>query len=630
MTCRFDALGAAATPVPPDRLQSGGLWGDMLRDYAHTWMLHVNDDLLLDGFRNRPGIQAWIGEHISKFLLGALPASAMLDSAELRAKTAGLARGLIASQEADGYLGTYIEHRFQGPSSDNPRDVWDIWVHKYGILALLAYWAATGAQAALDAAARAGDRLRQEFGPGRRDINSTDRHSGLASGSVLEPIVGLYRATGVKRFLEFANHIVAGWETGDRPGIVGKLRAREDIATIGNGKAYEMMSCFVGLLEYARVTGRREFIDMVLDARNQLADTQRYPTGGMSSGEFFLRAGVLPESADIETCVTFTWMQLNLRLYELCADERALDLVEEAGWNQLLPAFSPAADTLSYFLSMTGPKRFFRKWIHGTDGSAYETAPITCCHNNGHRGLTLVPRFACARTSDDAVAVNFYGEGRWEIELAGGRRVCIEQRTEYPRNGAVRLDVAAADGGACELRLRVPYWTESMTVNGQSVDTGARRVSLTVEGHAVFTLDMPMRPRIVFSGYEARGKISVARGPIIYALDQPPAGLELDQVALDLRCGDITARIREEEQDGWTLLRVPVAAIPATSVFTDPPAEGGTVVLVPIQLAGLKNNPGLEGCVAFTIDKWAHNPRKRETFFPEYRVLLPFLRGRTP
>ncbi|NOY82443.1 MAG: hypothetical protein GXP31_15705 [Kiritimatiellaeota bacterium] len=623
-------IAPAATPVAPERLRQNGPWGDMLRDYAQTWMMHVNEDLLLDGFRNRPGLQAWIGEHIGKFMLGALPAAAMLGFGELRAKVGRLARGLIVSQEPDGYLGTYVGHRFQGPSPDNPRDVWDIWIHKYCILALLAYWAATGEQTALDAAARAGDRLREEFGPGRRDINATDRHCGLASGSVLEPIVGLYRATGEERFLEFADHIVTGWETGDRPGIVGKLRAREDIATIGNGKAYEMMSCFVGLLEYARMTGHREFIDMVLDARNQLADTQRYPTGGMSSGEFFLRPGMLPESADIETCVTFTWMQLNLRLYELCGDERALDLVEEAGWNQLLPAFSPTADTLSYFLSMTGPKRFFRKWIHGTDGSAYETAPITCCHNNGHRGLTLLPQFACARTSDDAVAVNFYSEGRWEIELADGRRVRVEQCTDCPHSGNVRIEATTSDQSACELRLRVPYWVESMTVNGQPVDAGARRVTVPVQGRGLFTLDMPMRPRIVFSGFGARGKASVARGPIIYALDQPPPGLELDQVALDLGCGDITARIREEKQDGWTILRVPVAAIPATSVSAGLPADGGTAALVPIQLAGLKNNPGLEGCVAFTIDKWAHNPRKRETFFPEYRVLLPFFWGRIP
>ena len=618
-------LQSAATAVSPAHLQLGGVWGKTLDDFCQTWMLALNEDLLLDGFRQRPGIQAWIGEHIGKFMLGAIPAAALLNSEALQAKVSRLAEGLVAAQEDDGYLGTYVENRFLGLTPENRRDVWDIWVHKYCILSLLAYHDATGWQPALCAASKAGDRLLREFGVGARDLNRTDQHQGLASGSVLEPIVGLYQATGEQRFMDFATHIVEGWDTDEAPGLLRILRARGDVATIGNGKAYEMMSCFVGLLEYARETGHRDYIEMVLEARNQLADTQRYPTGGMSSGEYFLRAGALPESADIETCVTFTWIQLNLRLYELCGDERSLDLVEEAAWNQLLPAFSPASDTLSYFLAMTGPKRFFRKWIHGTDGSAYETVPITCCHNNGHRGLAGVPQFAYAVTASGTVAVNFYGKSSCEVDLPDSGSVRIEQHTDFPHSGAVRIEVFAEPQEEYEIQFRVPPWAHGMTANGIGAEAGEKRVCVCAQGNTRFELQLPMEPRVMLCGFEARGKCCVARGPLLYALDRAPDGLDLDQVALLLGSGEIAANIEVDTNREWPVLRVPVAAIGGTSVNPGCVTKAGTATLVPIQLAGLHENPGLTGCVVFTVDKWAHHPKRRESLFPEYRVLLPML-----
>jgi hypothetical protein len=66
-----------------------------------------------------------------------------------------------------------------------------------------------------------------------------------------------------------------------------------DIVTIGDGKAYEMMSCFVGL-QYA---GRRASQDSSMghQARDQIADSHRYVTGGMSNKEYFWRSGLFPE-----------------------------------------------------------------------------------------------------------------------------------------------------------------------------------------------------------------------------------------------------------------------------------------------------------------------------------------------
>ncbi len=334
------------------RFQSlGGSWGNLLGKSLERWTILVDENVLLGGFRNRPGVQTWIGEHAGKWMLGALgalqfPNLPTVRDGRLAEKIHRVADGLIRSQEADGYLGTYLpQDRFrEGCESSNPQaPAWDVWVHKYSILSLLAFYLRFGEDRALDAAVRAGTLLARRYGPGGPgDLNRSDWHAGLASGSVLEPILLLHRASGEPHLLALADRIVNDlWERPGNPGILTALREHRPVSTIGQGKAYEMMSCFVGLVEYARTRKSESIGDLVRAARDRIADTMRQVTGGVSTGEWFQAPGQIPEHGLIETCVTFTWMQLNLRLFDLTGDERSLDLAEEAAWNQLLPALLP-------------------------------------------------------------------------------------------------------------------------------------------------------------------------------------------------------------------------------------------------------------------------------------------------
>ena len=530
------------TPIKPDNVTVGGFWGKLLKESHKHWMMNVSDDLLLSGFRSRPGAQPWIGEHIGKYLMAVIPSSELLQSKELKDKIRRLVEELVTCQEPDGYLGTYLPKDRWLPynkTGDNWRVSlgWDVWVFKYAMLALLSYYDHTNWKPALEASAKAADLLIQEFRLDRRDINDTDPNTGLGSGSVLEPIMLLYQRTNESRYLEFARHILARWEQGH--GLMRVLRERGDVCSIGNGKAYEMMSCFVGLLEYARMTGENDKLQMVVDARDRIADSQRYPTGGMSVTECFWREGLFPEWASMETCVTFTWIQLNLRIFELTGDERALDLVEEASWNQLLPALSPEADTWSYHLSMIGPKRFFKKWVQGISNKdhGFTGAPVTCCHTNGQRGLALVPTYVYSVMEQGGLAVNFFGESKAECTLPKVGVVKIEQRTDFPCSGKIEIQVTPAQTGEYELLLRKPMWAE-MLVDGQKVNGAGRRVSVQRIGKATISVQFLMKPRIVFVGREMRGKCAIAYGPLIMALDKPPEGLELDQVALMLGEGN--------------------------------------------------------------------------------------------
>ena len=245
---------------------------------------------MLAGYRKRPGNHPWIGEHVGKWLHAATLAWAYTGDAALRAKLDRVAAELIACQEPDGYLGTYLPEkrfgRYEGAD-------WDVWSHKYNLIGLLTYYQYTGNRPALDCCRKMVDLLIATF-PGKKSILAAGTHVGMAATSVLEPIVLLYRFTGDARYLEFAalhREVVgrATW-TGHR----GVAAAGKGVNRTANGKAYEMLSNLVGLCELARATGDRGLLDPVLNAWNDIVANRLYITGSASAGEVFRDDHVLP------------------------------------------------------------------------------------------------------------------------------------------------------------------------------------------------------------------------------------------------------------------------------------------------------------------------------------------------
>src|ERR1700730_15831365 len=170
-----------------------GLLGYRMNVNLEKRLLQIDSAILLSGFRKRPGSQTWIGEHVGKFLFSSANTYKYSNDPRIKQLMDAMAKEFIRCQLPDGYLGTYL-----------PKDYWtdwDVWAHKYAIIGLLNYYSVTGYAPALEAARKAGDLLYRTFGykEGQRDIIIAGHHAGLAPGSVLEPMVDLYRYTGDKK-----------------------------------------------------------------------------------------------------------------------------------------------------------------------------------------------------------------------------------------------------------------------------------------------------------------------------------------------------------------------------------------------------------------------------------------------
>lgn len=458
-----DRLPNAAVMVPPSDVRIAGWLGERISVNATGRLTSIDLEPLLAGFRQKPGAQAWIGEHLGKWIHAATLAWASTGDRELKQRLDYAARALMATQEADGYLGTYLPgDRFALVRNAG----WDVWVHKYCIFGLLTYYQFTGDEAALSASRRAGDLLIATF-PAQRSILQAGHHSGMAATSVLQPIVMLHRLTGEQRYLDFAHYIVRSWGEQDGPNIVETLLSKGQVEAVGNAKAYEMLSNIVGLCELARVTGDARLVQASVAAWDDIVESQLFLTGTASDGEFFQPAEHMAEehmSRVGETCVTTTWIQFNQALFQLTGEARYGDELERTYYNALAAAQHPDGHDWCYFTALNGRKKYDKD--------------ITCCHSSGPRGMALssLSAYLTSREADeDMLLVSTLEPSTARVTLHG-RLVDVEQITAFPNAGGSRLRFTLTRPGRFGVKVRVPEWAGPMTIAGATLQDGWARI----------------------------------------------------------------------------------------------------------------------------------------------------------
>jgi uncharacterized protein len=510
------AVADALLPLSPgSTVFKGGLIGNRWNLSAAERLSKMDENELLDCFERRTTPhQDWAGEHVGKWLHAATLSWAENHDPALKASLDRVVARLLKTQEADGYLGSYVpEHKWTS---------WDVWVHKYNIIGLLTYYQYTGNAAALQACRRMGDLLVRTFGfgPGQRNINKAGEHMGMAADSVLEPIMLLYRATGDSRYLRFARYIVSNYDTPGGPAVLASLERTGSVRRVANGKAYEMTSNFNGLLELYRATGDKRLLKDMLIAWKDITTNRLYPTGSASSYEVFQEDGVFPpgNSANIcETCVTVTWEQMNLQLLRLQGDAMFADEAERAIYNHLFAAQRPYGGDWVYYTPLEGRKQY--------------DAVTTCCHSSGPRGVALLPEFAwmVSGTNGPALTAVFYNSGTVTTSIPGAGKVTVNEVTGYPFDGKVEFHIKPGAGKAAfTLRLRVPAYTAGLpvtvAVNGAKAApvkaaNGYCELKRTWGAGDTVTLSLPVQTRLMAGkGTEAR-RAMLMHGPVVFALD---------------------------------------------------------------------------------------------------------------
>jgi uncharacterized protein len=521
------------TRLPLNDVHLGGRLGRAIDLCIRNRVTAQDSEHLVEPFRKRGETNCWSSEFWGKWFTSAVSAQRYTGDEDALAAVTKSARSMMATQTSDGYIGTY--------APENHLKTWDVWGRKYTLLGLLAYHDLTGDRAALDSARRLADHLMIEVGPGRASIVKNGAYRGMASSSVLEPIVLLYNRTGDARYLAFAEWIVAQWETDDGPRLISKALAGVPVAerfpqpaqwyTWENGqKAYEMMSCYEGLLELYRVTGTPEYLTAVTKTWENIRDTEINIAGSGASMECWYGGAAkqtLQARHMMETCVTMTWMKLSQNLLRLTGDPRIADEIERSAYNALLGSMVPDGSTFAKYSPLAG----FRAL-----GEIQCDSGLNCCTANGPRGLMLLPETAVMAAAD-GVVVNLYGASSAVVRLPGGGSVRVEQETDYPVSGSVVMRIVPDQARAFALRLRIPAWSarSSVSVNGAAlgdVQTGEyARIERKWRAGDEVRVELDLGARVVRAPGVGDRYMAVVRGPVVLALDSQSGSGDVDEVA---------------------------------------------------------------------------------------------------
>ena len=439
---------------------------------------------------------------------------------ELRAMVDTAITEVAAAQREDGYLNTYFALERENERWTN-FDLHEMYCAGHLFQAAVAHVRATGERSLLDVATRFADYLCDTFGPesnGKRE--AVDGHEEVELG-----LLELYRVTGERRYLGQAQYFVEA----RGQGLLGKpygiwspeyaqdhKPVRELDAVVGH--AVRALYYASGVADVYAETGDAGYLSALERQWDNMTTKRMYVTGGVGSryeGEAFGKDYELPnERAYTETCAAIASVMWNWRMLALAGDARYADLMEWTLYNAVLPG-----------LSLDGQHYFYQNPL-ADDGAHHRQAwfGCACCPPNVARLLASLPSYFYS-TSEDALWVHLYAEGRLETTLENGQRVALEQRTRYPWDGEVTLNVQAE--GNFALRLRIPSWAQEATlrVDGEAVDVQAGsyarlardwRVGDTVE----LSLPMPVRylethPHVT----ENTGRVALARGPLLYCVE---------------------------------------------------------------------------------------------------------------
>ncbi len=498
-------------PTPFESQKIGGLLGERLEINLNKRLLEVDEMEILAGYQNRPGKQNWVGEHVGKYLDAASNTWRYSHDSRLKNQMDRILTILLNTQKDDGYLGTYTPEQFWTN--------WDVWSHKYNMVGLLAYYKSTGYAPALEAAERIGDLLCRTFGEnlGQLDIVTSGTHVGMASTSVLDPIVDLYKYSGNKKYLDFAHYIISSYDHPDGPGIIKSLLENGHVNQVANGKAYELLSNLVGIIKLYKVTGEEELYKAVKIAWNDIVENRLYITGTASSYELFRPNQVLPAGAEDhmgEGCVTTTWFQLNYQLFTLSGELKYFEQLEKTAYNHLTGAENPMSGCVSYYTPLQDKKPY--------------SCEITCCLSSIPRGISMIPLINYGKHSGIPTLLLPETEIIVDTVISRTNQIIplkISAESSFPDSGRMVYTISPEHTATFPISIRVPSWTTQFTATIETVEyKGLPGNFLTIERNwnpgDKLKVEFDIPTVIIPGGKSYPDRIALKRGPQVLALDQ--------------------------------------------------------------------------------------------------------------
>lgn len=462
---------------------------------------------------------------------------------------------IARAQAPDGYVYTkaIIQQKKTGVSTPGEtkmfdgaafRDKLSFEAYNFGHLmtAACVHYRATGKTSLLDIAKKATD-----FLIGFYDNASPEQARNAICPSHYMGITEMYRTTHDAKYLALAKKLIdirgLSEGTDDNSDRVPFRQMKKVI-----GHAVRANYLFAGAADVFAETGDSTLLATLDLMWDDVVNRKMYVTGGCGA----LYDGVSPEgtsykpdtvqkihqaygkayqlpnhSAHNETCANIGNLLWNYRMLQITGEAKYADVMELELYNAILSGVNLGGTKFFYTnpLSASDDYPYQMRWMGGRQPYIRLS---NCCPPNTVRTMTEVSSYAYS-ISDKGLWMNLFGSSQLSTTLKDGSPIRLTQTTNYPWDGAVRLQLEQAAAKPFALFIRIPGWCQGATihVNGKAVSTAIRsgeyaQINRVWKAGDKVEINLPMPVTLLEANplvEENRGQVAVKRGPIVYCLE---------------------------------------------------------------------------------------------------------------
>ncbi len=249
--------------------------------------------------------------------------------------------------------------------------------------------------------------------------------------------------------------------------------------------------------------------------------TDRRSTGANTTMEGAIASPYKEGSA--ETCGNVTWLSAMAEASRRLKQSDIADELELTFWNATLGAQDAAGRWWTYDTPAEGHKLAS---INHLNWQAAQGAPeFSCCMSNCSLGIGTLPGWALLRDGN-GIYINYYGESEFVTATPAGNLIQIQQQTQYPADGSVRLVIGTQSAEEFTMNLRIPVWSASSTVkvNGKQLEApksgGYYSITKTWANGDVIELSLDMSLHYWAAEDTYAGYLSAYYGPVLLTVDQ--------------------------------------------------------------------------------------------------------------
>lgn len=475
-------------------------------EFAINEILREAEDCFRDKFDDETLEGQFRSEFWGKLIISACRVCRYKNDGKLKEDIRKSAYRMLTFREPNGFLSTYRDSTFLFKPDPEAckRDLgrvsilnWNIWGRKYTIWGMIECAMLLDDSELLDACILMADHMIDELKTLGISIKQTGSWDGMPSGSIIKPMLILYRLTGNERYLDFCLDIVNDWdrEDGECPNLI--RNAFKDMSpadwydkekTSWMAKAYELMSCFEGVLELYRITGTERYLEACEALYKNLIKYESNIGGSVGYADLFCNAA---DYADMgtEICDVIHWMRYCYELYCTTGNAVYMESFERAFLNAFLAGYNHGCETGAFIVRGAG-----RHW---TGLTQCETKYQQCCLNNVPRGFANAAQ-AAVMEGGDGYYVNLYA-----MSTSRFGDTLIRVGKGYADNGFVAISVRAPKEGKL-LYLRIPSWSSKLWIKYDGEETPIENYRV-VNGYAavpvsdgcVVRVRFDMTPRVI-------------------------------------------------------------------------------------------------------------------------------------